>query len=105
MDDRAAAWLVIALAVIAANLPFLSERLFLVLRAGQPKRMTLRLIELVVYAAIVTGAGVALEARQGQAHAQGWAFYAVVACIFCTLAFPGFVWRCLKRHRPASHAT
>jgi len=64
-----------------------------------PKAVLWRLLELVVYAALVVAAGVALEAREGQVQPQGWAFYAVVACVFLTLAFPGFVWRYLGRSR------
>lgn len=100
MNSSEAAWLVLALAAIGANLPFLNERLFLIGPRQVPKKgVAWRLLELVVYAALVVGAGVALEGYLGQRQPQGWAFYAVVACIFLTLAFPGFVWRYLKRHR------
>jgi hypothetical protein len=33
----------------------------------------------------------------GQRQPQGWEFYAALASLFITLAFPGFVWRYLKR--------
>lgn len=41
--------------------------------------------------------GSVAESYQGQRHPQGWEFYVVTACLFLTFAFPGFVWRFLKR--------
>jgi hypothetical protein len=38
-----------------------------------------------------------LEGRGGQVASQGWQFYAVLLCMMLTLAFPGFVWRHLRR--------
>ena len=35
----------------------------------------------------------------GQRQPQGWEFYAIVICLFLTFAFPGFVWRILRRRR------
>ncbi|MEO8298748.1 MAG: DUF2818 family protein [Burkholderiales bacterium] len=99
MDDRAAVWLVLMLAALGANLPFVNERLFALGPRCTPKSVAWRLLELLVYAALVVGLGWALEARRGQVQPQSWAFYAVLACVFLTLAFPGFVWRYLRRHR------
>ncbi|PXW95519.1 uncharacterized protein DUF2818 [Sphaerotilus hippei] len=93
----AAVWLVVLLAVLLANLPFLNERLFAVGPRRSDKPLAWRLLELVVYAGLVVLVGLALEARQAQVHAQGWQFYAVVLAVFLTLAFPGFVWRYLRR--------
>ena len=47
----------------------------------------------------VGGVGLALEQSAGQIYPQGWEFYAVTAALFLTLAFPGFVYRYLLRHR------
>ena len=55
------------------------------------------MFELLVYAALVAVLGRALEAHVGQAAPQRWEFYAVWGCVFLTLAFPGFVWRYLRR--------
>lgn len=93
------AWVVIALALLVANLPFISERLFLVRRLSTPKSLALRLAELLVGYLLVGGIGMALEKSIGQNAPQGWEFYAVTGTLFLTLAFPGFVWRYLyKRH-------
>ena len=99
MSPSQAAWLVLLLAAVAANLPFLNERQFLLGPSRSPKGFGWRLLELSVYAALVVAAGLALERHLGQVQSQGWAFYAVIACIFLTLGFPGFVWRYLGRSR------
>ena len=60
-----------------------------------------RLLELLVLYFIVGALAYALEAGIGNVFAQGWEFYAAFACLFLTLAFPGFVWRYLRRGRHA----
>jgi hypothetical protein len=97
MRFSAAAWLVILFAVVAANLPFVNERLFVVGPRRQPKAFGWRLLELVLLYGLTLGFGFMLEARLGQRQPQGWEFYAALASLFITLAFPGFVWRYLKR--------
>lgn len=92
-----AVYLLIALALVAANLPFLSQRLLLLGPRRDDKGLGWRLLELLILCALVTALGFLLEARLGQRHAQGWPFYAVVFCLFLTFAFPGFVWRHLRR--------
>jgi hypothetical protein len=91
-------WLVLLVALLAANLPFLSQRVLLVGPRPAHKAFFWRLLELVLMAALTLGAGLLLEARIGQVQPQGWQFYAAFACLFLTLAFPGFVWRHLRRH-------
>jgi hypothetical protein len=99
MSTSAAVWLVILVAVVAANLPFVNERLFVLGPKRAPKRLAWRLLELVVLWGITLGIGLALEARIGQNQPQGWEFYAAFGGMFLTLAFPGFVWRYLRRHQ------
>jgi hypothetical protein len=91
------AWVVILLALTVANLPFLSERLFLVRRLAQSKALSWRLAELVVGYFLVGGLALALEKSIGQNAPQGWEFYAVTGTLFVTLAFPGFVYRYLLK--------
>ena len=99
MSLTASVWFVILLALAAANLPFLTGRLFGVLALKAPKSLTLRLLELLVLYAVAGGVGLPLEKRAGQIAPQGWEFYAITLSLFVTLAFPGFVWRYLyKRH-------
>ena len=99
MSSAASVWLVLLAAVVAANLPFVNERLFVVGPRRAPKGLGWRLLELVLLFSLVLGLGFALESREGQVHAQNWEFYAVALCLFLTFAFPGFVRRYLRRHR------
>ncbi len=48
---------------------------------------------------VVGGIALLLEKRLGQIAAQNWEFYAITATLFTTLAFPGFIWRYLLKHR------
>ena len=104
MSQAAAVWFVLVVALLAANLPFLNERLFGVaaLRSGR-KSLAVRLGELVVAYFVAGGVGLLFERRVGQIAAQGWEFYVVTAALFLVLAFPGFTWRYLLKHRKASH--
>lgn len=89
----------IALALLAANLPFANQRLFLLGPVRQPKGLAWRLLELVLLYLLVGGLGLALENNAGQIAPQGWEFYAVTGTMFLTLAFPGFVYRYLVHRR------
>jgi hypothetical protein len=100
MTGLVPAWAVITVlvaALMAANLPFLNERLFCVGPRRENKAFAWRLLELVVYAALVGLLGRALENHLTQAAPLRWEFVAVWFCVFLTLAFPGFVWRYLRK--------
>ncbi|MGJ7521530.1 DUF2818 family protein [Variovorax sp. LT1P1] len=101
MSQSASVWLVLLLALVAANLPFVNERLLAVIPAGVSGRKSLstRLAELVILYFIVGGIGLLFERRVGQIAPQGWEFYAVTGALFIVLAFPGFTWRYLLKHR------
>jgi hypothetical protein len=89
----------VLLALLAANLPFASQRL-LVLGPRRPsKALAWRLLELVLLYLLVGGIGLLLENHAGQIAPQGWEFYAVTGAMFLTLAFPGFVYRYLVHRR------
>jgi Protein of unknown function (DUF2818) len=100
MSQTAAAWIVVALALVAANLPFISNRLFVIYPLAGGKNLAGRLGELVVWYFVVGGVGLFLEKSRGQIAPQGWEFYAITGALFLTFAFPGFVYRYLfkKRH-------
>ena len=91
-------WLVLVVAIGAANLPFLNQRLLALVPMGKPKSLALRLVELIVLYFMVGGLGLVLEQRAGQIAPQGWEFYAITGALFLTFAFPGFVWRYLMKH-------
>lgn len=99
MSQAAAHWFVIALALAAANLPFLTHRLFGLVPLRGGKTLGVRLAELVVLYLTVGAVGLLLEQRAGQIAPQGWEFYAITATLFITFAFPGFVFRYLFKHR------
>ena len=99
MSQAASIWFVIILALAGANLPFLTQRLFGLVPLRAPKTLAIRLGELVVLYFLVGGVGLLLEQRAGQIAPQGWEFYAITGALFLTLAFPGFVWRYLVKHR------
>jgi hypothetical protein len=99
MGQSGAVWLVLVVALVAANLPFVNERLLVVGPRRDPKGLAWRLLELLLLGAATLGLGFALEARIGQRQPQGWEFFAALGCMFLTFAFPGFVWRYLRRRR------
>jgi len=114
MDVSSSSWLLILLALVCANLPFFNERLLalmpltsrgaaeaLAASGAQPwrKPLPVRLLEMVVMYAVVGLIGFALEARIGNAFPQTWEFFAITACFFVVLAFPGFIARYLRKRR------
>jgi hypothetical protein len=112
VDVSLASWLVIAVALALANLPFLNESVFGFVplpgaMSGKDTRgrahakpFVVRLLELFVLYFVVGGLAYLLESRIGNVFTQTWEFYAITACVFVVLAFPGFVLRYLrKRHR------
>ena len=95
-----AVWSLIFLALIAANLPFINQRLFAVLPLGTPTRkksIWLRLLELIIGYFLVGGLAYFFESNIGNVFVQGWEFFAITACVFIVLSFPGFVFQYLRR--------
>ncbi len=103
MDVSLSSWFVILLAALAANMPFLNNRLFAVLPApsfaAAVKPFWLRLLEIAVLYALVLLIARLLEGRIGNVFPQGWEFYAITVCLFLVLAFPGFVYCYLRKRR------
>jgi len=92
--------LLLILAFISANLPFLVERIFFVAqpKAGS-KSFAWRLLELMMMFFVVGGISMMLEGKLGDIHPQNWEFYAVNASLFVVFAYPWFVYRYLWRRR------
>lgn len=99
MSLNASVWLVIVMALVAANLPFFNDRVMALGPRRQPKTLWWRLVELAVCYGLVGAIGMALEQSAGQIFPQGWEFYATTAALFLTFAFPGFTWRYLFHRR------
>jgi hypothetical protein len=91
--------LVLVAAFAGANLPFINERVVALIPRRMPKSLWIRVGELVLFYFLVGGLGLALEQSAGQIYPQGWEFYATTGALFLTLAFPGFVFRYLMKHR------
>ena len=100
MSITASIWLIILAALVAANLPFINQRLAIVgpVMAGR-KPLWVRLLEMLALYLLVGALGMVLEHRAGQNAPQGWEFYAVTGALFLTLAFPGFVYRYLVHRK------
>jgi hypothetical protein len=87
-------YLVIGLAFVAANLPFLISAL-----GKRPLRLAWQLVLLVTAYFCVGAIGFAIESSLGKTTGQGWEFYAITFALFVTFAFPSFVYRYLLRHK------
>lgn len=100
MNVSSSSWLLILLAIFAANLPFLNERCFAILplRRCARKPFWLLFIEFIALYFSLGALAIALESLNGNSFPQTWEFYAITACLFIVLAFPGFVLRYLKKH-------
>jgi len=87
------------MAVLAANLPFFTERGLGVWPLSGSKSLGFRVLELCVCYGLVGGVGAMLEVHAGQLAPQTWEFFAITVFLFATLAFPGFVYRYLLVRR------
>ncbi|MFT0850640.1 DUF2818 family protein [Achromobacter sp. F4_2707] len=61
-----------------------------------------RLLELLVFYALVGVLGFALEANLGNRFQQGWEFYAITLSLYLVMGYPGFVWRYLMKRRASA---
>lgn len=101
MSDNLYSWLLILVAILAANLPWLTERRFFLLPAGKGgKPAWFCLLEWLILYFIVGGIAFGLEQKSmGEIHPQDWEFYVVTLCLFLVFALPGFIYRFdLKAH-------
>lgn len=93
MNPTTLQWGFLAIALLLANLPWLSQRCFLVFQC-EKKSAWLRLLEWFVLYFLVGGLALLLEQRAtGNIHVQDWEFYTVTLSLFMVFAFPGFIYR------------
>ena len=97
MSLETSVWLVVLMALVGANLPFVTDRVFALIPAKRSKTLWVRLAELVALYFLVGGVALVLEQAVGQIYPQRWEFYATTAALFLTLAFPGFVFHYLRK--------
>lgn len=96
MNNDFIIWGLLALALFAANLPFINNRLYFFKAAatGKKKSVFIRLLELIVLYFVVGLVGLLLENKvNGQIHPQDWEFYAITFFMFLVFALPGFIYR------------
>ena len=100
MDVSLASWLVIAIAIVAANLPFFNDKVFALLPTKWPRKpLIVRLLEMAVLYLVVGAIGFAIEGQIGSRFPQTQEFYWIAGGLFIVLGFPGFIVRYLrKRH-------
>ena len=99
MNQTLLIWILVLAALVAANLPFVNDRWLAVGPRKANKHLGWRLGEWLVWLVLIVLLGQGFERWVGQVAPQGWTFYAVMACLFATLAFPGFVYRYLFKRR------
>ena len=94
-----AVWLLIALCVAAANLPFVSERVLALMpvKTWLKKPAWMIVAELCVLFVVMGLVGYAFETALVNPFPRGWEFYVTALCIFLVLGFPGFVYRYLLK--------
>ncbi|HFD80580.1 MAG TPA: DUF2818 family protein [Gammaproteobacteria bacterium] len=99
MTSTTAIWLLLIVAVLAANLPWLSERILFLWKPKRPKSAWTRLGEWLLLYFLVGGIALGLEQKTlGDIHPQDWEFYVVTFCLFLVFALPGFLYRHELRH-------
>ena len=86
---------ILLLALIAANLPWFSPKLFYLLPLKtNAKNLAWCLLELIIYYFLIGAIAIYAEKSSlGQIAPQGWEFYAVTFSLFLVFAFPGFVYK------------
>jgi hypothetical protein len=99
MSASVSVWVLVIVALAAANLPFLSHKFLGVFRFDGRKTLKIRFAELGMMYFATGGLGLLLEKRAGQIAPQSWEFYAITLTLFITFAFPGFVFRYLLKHK------
>ncbi|MCK8515921.1 DUF2818 family protein [Methylonatrum kenyense] len=100
MTETGAFLLLMLVAVVAANLPWFSERvLFIRVPAAGRKREWIRLLEWGFFYGVVAAVAAGLEYRvTGDIYPQDWEFWVTTLCLFMVFALPGFIWYHDLRH-------
>jgi len=84
----------ILLFLVIANLPWLTERVFLVYPVKETKSVLIRLIELIVYYFMSLLIAITAEIQfSGEVFPQQWEFFVTTFSLFLVLAVPGVIYR------------
>ena len=92
--------LFIIVAFIAANLPWITERLFGVFALkSNTKPIWLCFLEWFILYLLVGMIALGLEKKfTSEIYTQSWEFYASTLCLFLVFALPGFIYRFDLKH-------
>lgn len=102
--NSATGLLLLVVALGAANAPFLSRRILLLVRPpghehGRDKHAWWRVLEMILLYFATLALAWLMESHVGEIYRQNWEFYAITAGLFLVLGYPGFVYRYLRQHR------
>ena len=82
---------------LMSSLPFFFPRLLRTTGMRPVKAFaTFAVVSFLFFAAVIVTA-MLFEQYRGQGTKQSWEFYAVLTCLWIVAAFPGFLWRYLRR--------
>ncbi len=90
----------LVIAFIAANLPWISERLFgvITLKSGT-KSVWMSILEWFVMYLLIGLVALGIEKKfTSDVYSQSWEFYASTLCLFLVFALPGFIYRFDLKH-------
>jgi Na+(H+)/acetate symporter ActP len=90
----------LVVAFIAANLPWISERLFGLIEVKSGKKSVwLCLIEWFTLYLLIGMVALGIEKKfTSDIYSQQWEFYASTFCLFLVFALPGFIYRFDLKH-------
>ena len=89
--------ILLLMAIILSNLPFLSHRIFGILALRKIKPSWVTALELLISYFMLGSLAYFFETSLGNIFPQKWPFYVVTFILFITLGYPGFVYRYLRR--------
>ncbi len=109
MSTTLAITILFIITFVAANIPFLTDRVMLVLKPKVNKSFWLRFAEWFFMYIVVMAIAIGLEIKlYGTAYekvwefwefSQHWEFYFITICLFTVFALPGFLYHYdLKKH-------
>jgi hypothetical protein len=86
--------ILIILFLFIANIPWFTERVFLVIPLNKAKSAFIRLVELIVFyfASLLIAAASEIQ-FSGDIFPQQWEFFVTTFCLFLVLSVPGVVYR------------
>lgn len=109
MSSPFAVSILFIVSLIAANIPFISDKKLLLLSSDNEKKFWLRALEWFLMYLVVMAIAIGLEIKlHGNAYrnvwefwdfSAHWEFYSITLCLFVVFALPGFIYHYdLKKH-------